>query len=112
MEEVKTVGQLYFMVVKKYSLPVRNHNNLKAKVTKLETEVGRSHAQHYLRALLARDLENEPGDFRPVLQESEDIYNKRLKVEQFFRANKPKVTGRVDEQIAEAEANRKTQWSD
>lgn len=100
------------MVVKKYGLPVRHHGQLKEKIARLDVEVTPKHAHHYLRTLLKRDFENEPGDYKPILQTSEDIYDKRIKIEQFFRSNKPRVTGRVAEQIAEAEAKRRNQFED
>lgn len=112
MEELKTIGQLYFEVIKKYGLPVRNHTVTKRKIAELSAEIPANHARHYLQALLARDLEHEPGEYKPVLHESMDIYYKRIKIEQFFRANRPAVTGRVQEQIAEAEALRRNQFED
>lgn len=113
MPEELTVGQLYYQVVKRYQLPVRNHTHIKKKITELEREVGAVHARHYLSILLVRDLRTEPFDYKPVLNEGLDPYAKRIKVEDYFRRNKPvRAHQMTDEERAAAEAARQAQWND
>lgn len=109
----KDIGRLYYLVVKQYQLPVRNHTHIKKKINELEREVGADHAKHYLTTLLERDLRTEPFDYKPVLNEGLDPYIKRVKVEDYFRRNKPVQAHQMtDEERVAAEAARQKQWED
>lgn len=108
------VGQLFYMVVKKYGLPVRNHTHVKSKITALKREIPELHAKHYLATLLRRDLRTETGDYKPVLTEALDVYTKRVKIEDYLRRHKPvKVwTPPTAQARAAAEALRQKQFEE
>lgn len=112
-EQEVTVGQLYYRVVKKYELPVRNHTHVRKKIRELEREIGAFRAKHYLATLLRRDIRTEEGEFKPTLTEALDPYIKRVKVEEYFTRYKP-VRAYVPEsaEAKEREARRRNQWND
>lgn len=105
------IGRLYYEVVKKYELPVRNHLYVQKKIKELDREIGEAHAVHYLETLLRRDIRTEQGEFKPVLNESLDPYIKRIKIEDYFRRNKVVVLP-TQADAAEREAKRQAQWDD
>lgn len=73
--------QLFYLVVKKYGLPVINHNNLR----KWAGQLGQmADGAPYLQQLLDKDLRTVEGDFRPTLNDAFDILNKKVKIQRFY----------------------------
>lgn len=67
------VSKKYYQVVKKYGLPVRNHNNLRQKIKEME---GIPKSENFLDFLLQYDYDSIEVDFKPELNEALDIYAK------------------------------------
>lgn len=82
-----TINALHYQVIKKYALPVSNHNEVRAKSKRMEQEVGYDKAIAYLQSLLDNDYESVTGKFKPSLDHSRDIYDKRKKIEVFLYEN-------------------------
>lgn len=72
-----SVSIKYYQVVKKYQLPVRNHSNLRNKIKELEKIDG---SEKYLDFLLQFNYQDLQLDFKPELNESLDIYTKRIQI--------------------------------
>ena len=72
-----SVSIKYYQVIKKYQLPVRNHSNLRAKIKELEKIDG---SEKYLDFLLQFNYQDLQLDFKPELNESLDIYTKRIQI--------------------------------
>lgn len=82
-----TVNALHYQVIKKYSLPIGNHNEVRAKSKRLVEEVGEPAAISYLQSLLDHDYRAVEGEFKPELNHSRDVYNKRIAIQKFIGSN-------------------------
>lgn len=112
--EADEVARLYYLVIKMYELPVRNHLHVKKKIAELKGEIGEFRACHYLNTLLKRDLRTEEGEFKPALYDSLDPYTKRLKIEAYFTRNtvKPVWKPPTPEELAVAADKRARQFDE
>lgn len=73
------VSQKYYQVIKQYSLPARNHANVKAAIKKLVAEATEHEAIVYLDFLIDR-YQHLAFDHKPELNEALDIYAKRMQI--------------------------------
>lgn len=86
--------KLFYLVVKKYGLPVINHNNLR----KWAGQLGQMpDGAVYLQQLLDKDLRTVEGDFKPTLNDAFDILNKKVKIQRFYNGGEDK--GALDPRV-------------
>lgn len=76
----------YYDLIKKLALPTRNQTTLKKKIVDMKEEVGEIKAKEYI-AKLDKEYKLEDDPFEPVLTSADDIYNKRLQFENYWKRN-------------------------
>jgi len=91
------VGSLYYKVIKKYNLPVTNHNVIKSKIKQMEQENAGGAIETYLGFLLATDYSALNFDMKPTLSEALHIYTKRVAIENALRRLKDIQTNKLVE---------------
>ena len=80
------LGKMYFKVIKKLSLPVRNFNNVKSTIKKMENEGLDEDNKTYLEFML-NDFRTWRHRYKPEVNEALDIYAKRNSI--VSKMNKP-----------------------
>ncbi|HMT18571.1 MAG TPA: hypothetical protein PKD15_00885 [Candidatus Saccharibacteria bacterium] len=84
---VSEISVLYYQVVKKLRLPVRNHNNVKAVIKKMEAEGIDDQNVAYLTFMLDSYTEWQHR-YKPSITEALDIYAKRNRIVEKFNPSK------------------------
>jgi hypothetical protein len=78
------ISKLYYQAIKALSLPVLNHNTLRAKIKQMTTEVEHDKLKGYL-TFIRDQYPSIQIDYKPHLNNSLDIYNKRVQIENCMR---------------------------
>lgn len=94
-KEESEILKLFYLVVKKYGLPVTNHNHIRKWARDLEAMPD---SQSYLQRLLDDDIREAEGDFKPTLNSAFDVIQKKLKVQRFYNGGEdssPELDPRV-----------------
>lgn len=86
-EKEDKVSKLFWMVVKKYGLPIVNANNIRKWIGELKKAPD---SEKYLTMLLDHDLRDAEGEFRPTLNSAFDILNKKIKIQRFYNGGEDK----------------------
>lgn len=73
------IKNLYYQVIKQYELPVKNHNNVRAAIAKLKSELNDKAIVAYLNFLLTQ-YQSIEFEHKPELSEGLDIYAKRVQI--------------------------------
>lgn len=73
------ISRKYYQVIKKYGLPVRNHNNIRVKLGEAIKYDDGEYVK-YLNFLLNYDYNSIKMKFKPQLNEGLDIFSKRLQI--------------------------------
>jgi hypothetical protein len=84
-KDINEVSKLYHEIIKDFTLPVRNHNNLRSYIKRLESEVGKDKALEYLSFIKANYKNLNDDGFKPRLNEGMDIYSKRLAIQSWIQ---------------------------
>lgn len=97
-KEPDEISQLYHETVRKLNLPVRNYNNLRSCVKRLETEIGKTKALDYLNFISTNYQSLNDDGFKPRINEALDIYSKRVALQTWIERminsqQKPKEAG-------------------
>jgi len=84
------VKKNFYLVVKKYSLPIMNHRHIDSWCEKLKQAHGETVANAYLVRLQERDLreERKTEQFVPTLNRAMDILDKSVKIIDYFTRTK------------------------
>lgn len=80
-EELDNIAKLFYLVLKKYSLPTVNNNNVRKWISELKQF---EDSEQYLNLLLVNDLRMADREFRPTLNTAFDILNKKVKIQRFY----------------------------
>lgn len=78
------VSKLYHETVKELKIPVRNYNNLRGYIKRLENELGKDGALAYLDFVKTNYRSLNDDGFKPRLNESMDIYAKRVSIQSWI----------------------------
>jgi hypothetical protein len=82
--EHEEIASLYYQAIKALSLPVLNHNTLRVKIKQMTTEVEHDKLKGYL-TFIRDQYPSIQIDYKPHLNNSLDIYNKRVQIENCIR---------------------------
>lgn len=82
-EHHELVSKLYYEAIKALDLPVRNHNNVKAKIAEMARDSGKEKIINYL-TFLRDQYTDLDWDYKPHMSEALDIFNKRQQIRNTF----------------------------
>lgn len=80
----ENVSKLYYEAVKALDLPVRNHNNVKAKIAELGRDADHEKIVNYL-VFMRDQFASVDWEFKPHISEALDIFNKRGTIRDTFK---------------------------
>lgn len=83
-KEEEEVSKLYYQTIKELQLPVRNHNNLRNCIKRLEQEIGKDQALIYLDFINLHYRSIADDGFKPRINEGMDIYAKRVSIKSWM----------------------------
>jgi hypothetical protein len=93
LADAEKIGILYYQVIRKLNLPVRNHNNVKSTIKKLQAENNHEANIKYLEFML-NHFEEAIFDYKPHVNESLEVYTKRNQIINSAKKSMAKPKGR------------------
>lgn len=94
-KKYENTSKAYYDTVKALRLPIRNHNNLRGYIKRLEDEVGEDIAVRYLDFLKNVYLNLKDDGYKPTITESLDIYAKRESISNWVKQQSSKKSNLI-----------------
>ena len=88
-------AKAYYETIKMLKLPVRNHNNVRAKINQLKQELGEEDSLKYLQFIINIYPTLPDDGFKPRILEALDIYSKRVAIGSWVTNLRDKQSGGI-----------------
>lgn len=89
-KKYENTSKAYYETIKALKIPVRNHNNLRGYIKRLEDELGEEVALKYLDFMMNIYPNVKDDGFKPTISESLDIYAKRESISNWVKRQSKK----------------------